>query len=540
MSEILKKNLETLFQRYPNYRKTCEKYLELEDMPPLKETFELRGDSGTLTLLEFGKLLDSSSLTFPSLEPSRSEVYPRLLLVGGFGLGRFLEVISESPLKSYEELIVVEPSMDQFLFIANRVPLHRFIEDKRNHFVIGMTSDEAFSMFMQILRTPETAFRMDAYRILEHPILAPKHRRYFDQIWDEWKAAQMQIRRHFGTVDDSLVGLHFVVENLPWIKSTPGVLSLKGKFRGVSAVIVSTGPSLDKSLDDLKRIQHKALLLAADASLTILLENGIQPHFVLSLERDCFSKKFFMKASSLKPDLQSNLVSYPLVPRESTQEYMGPQWVVYRDLGYFFFLEDELPRGIIPSSSSVAHFCLRFADYLSCSIVGLVGQDLAFDPDHLHSHAQGIVYEEWAQKSSMDALLQRIEKEQLGHLVWVEGNFRPRVPTHSVYFSFMKEFSWEATQVSMPVFNCTEGGAKIPGVSWKKLSDLSEDWSDPFILLAHSAILGAAIEFGIAMGYNGRRDVYVVLDDERSSIFYAHPAVQMMDTIDELRKTDWY
>jgi|JRYG01.1.fsa_nt_gb hypothetical protein len=64
--------------------------------------------------------------------------------------------------------------------------------------------------------------------------------------------------------------------------------------------------------------------------------------------------------------------------------------------------------------------------------------------------------------------------------------------------------------------------------------------SDTFILLAHSAILGAAIEFGIAMGYNGRRDVYVVLDDERSSIFYAHPAVQMMDTIDELRKTDWY
>src|SRR5205823_2579103 len=131
----------------------------------------------------------------------------------------------------------------------------------------------------------------------------------------------------------------YVVENIPWIERTPGVVNLKQQFKDIPAIIISTGPSLSKSLEALKDLQHRALLLAADASVSILLDHGIEPHFALSLERDNYCKRFFAKCSREHPKFQTNLVAYPFVPQESLKEYKGPQWVSYRDYGYFLFFE---------------------------------------------------------------------------------------------------------------------------------------------------------------------------------------------------------
>ncbi|MDB5038222.1 MAG: hypothetical protein JWQ35_1750 [Bacteriovoracaceae bacterium] len=474
MSSLFKENLDAFYKRFPEYQEKWKNRLE----PVSVSGFKLRGDSDSYSLLENGKLIDSDSLSFSCPEPSNKDLPARILLLESFGLGSLVRKILESPLKTFENMLIVEPSFEQFIFVLQNVSIVKFLEDERIHFVVGATTDEAFAIFMQYLRVPEVAFRMDAFRVMHHPVLTNKHLDYFNVVWDEWTAARKQIRRHFGSISDSMTGFNFVIENIPWIKKTPGVLNLKDLFKGIPAIIISTGPSLNKSIEDIKALKNKALLLAADASLSILLDHGIEPHFVLTLERDLWSMKFFVKSSREHPKMQTNLIAYPLVPNESLREFKGTQWVAYRDFGYFFFFEHSLPRGIISSSTSVAHFCLRMADYFGCSSASLVGQDLAFDPDDFHSHADGVAYENWSQKSSMEALLKRIETEGLGKLLWVEGNMRAQVPTHSVYFSFMKEFSWEATRMSAPIFNCTEGGAKIPGIKWAPLKDLSADWKE--------------------------------------------------------------
>jgi hypothetical protein len=473
VNDLFSQNLKIFLERYPAH----ESKFALENLNQFApKNLEMRGDGDCRSLLENGKLLDAASLSFPKLEKNPNKKPARILLIEGFGLGYQLEYVLTSPLKDFDNLIVVEPSVQRFLFALQKISFEKYFQNQKIHFIVGVAAEESFSAFLQYLRVPEIAFRMDACQIIRHPVLSPQYSEYFEVVWDEWKAATRQTRLHFGTIQDSLLGLKYVVENLPWIKSNPGIISLKNKFKGIPAVIVSTGPSLNKSIEDLKQIQDKALILSADASLNILLDQGIEPHFVLSLERDLFSKKFFSRSSSQRKKLKTQLVSYPFVPQESLSTFRGEQWVAYRDLGYFLYFEHEFPRGILSSSTSVAHFCLRLANYLGCSSATLVGQDLAFDPDDFSSHADGVAYEEWAQSSSLEKLKERIEKEQLGHLLWVEGNFRPKVPTHSVYFSFMKEFSWEVSQLAMPVFNATEGGAKIPGVTWKNLAEVSKDW----------------------------------------------------------------
>ena len=65
--------------------------------------------------------------------------------------------------------------------------------------------------------------------------------------------------------------------------------------------------------------------------------------------------------------------------------------------------------------------------------------------------------------------------------------------------------------------------------------------SDVFILMPTPKILGAAVEFGIAIGDNNDRDLLVILDDNsRQSVFYANPKVICLNSLKEIRRCSWF
>ena len=67
------------------------------------------------------------------------------------------------------------------------------------------------------------------------------------------------------------------------IQKNPGVVALTQKFKGVPAIIVGAGPSLDKNINLLGRAQGHSLILASDAALKPLLSQGVLPSVVVSL-----------------------------------------------------------------------------------------------------------------------------------------------------------------------------------------------------------------------------------------------------------------
>jgi hypothetical protein len=66
--------------------------------------------------------------------------------------------------------------------------------------------------------------------------------------------------------------------------------------------------------------------------------------------------------------------------------------------------------------------------------------------------------------------------------------------------------------------------------------------SDVFILVPTPDILGAAIEFGIAIG-DDRQDREILIaagENARQSIFYANPRVVCLDGLAKIRNCKWY
>jgi hypothetical protein len=74
------------------------------------------------------------------------------------------------------------------------------------------------------------------------------------------------------------------VANLPSLFAGTPMKNLKGKFRGVPAVCVAAGPSLDDAIPELKKIQKQFLIIACDSSVNALLKADIRPHIVVTVD----------------------------------------------------------------------------------------------------------------------------------------------------------------------------------------------------------------------------------------------------------------
>ncbi len=473
MKQFWNSNLISLEKSNPDLARRLHVYAEREF-----DQFQVLDSPEGPCLLEQGHMAALAVSEKDLRLPLQLVPFPKISLICGFGLGAGLRTFWGSTAReSTNHVLILEPSIERLAWVLGERDFSDVLSDQRLQFFVEANTDSIFSSLFHWLRIPERAFRMTADVVLFSDKVGEKYREYFIKALDEWKSAKIQIRRQFGEKDDSLLGLKYVCENLSLVAETPGIINFKSRFQNIPAVIVSTGPSLIRSLPHLKKIQNKCLIISADASLNILLKHGIVPHLVATLERDLYSKKFFESAGLESEKLKSFLVAYPFIPSEGLASYKGPIVFSYRDYGYFQFFNEIVEKGIIPSSSSVAHFSLNIAKFLNCSEVVLVGQDLAYDPDTFASHAQGIAYEDWAKPSDLSRMKARAKEERLGDVFFVSGNTRDKVPTHSTYYSFLKEFSWEASQCGFPITNATDGGARIPLIPWQPFEDATSGWT---------------------------------------------------------------
>lgn len=271
------------------------------------------------------------------------------------------------------------------------------------------------------------------------------------------RALGFQIENLGNSAEDSLLGLRQMALSSPWTLFGHKLSALEGRFRDWPAVIVSAGPSLDKNLHLLKGRENDLVIIAVDTVLGKLLKNGIVPHFVTALERGAVVYEYhFRKILDENPPELKNIilaVQSVCVPRIPGR-WPGPVIVLgKRDIVLDREVVDGLLGGrVIPSGSSVAHMGLGLAQKLGCSSVALIGQDLAFADDG-RSHAGETYWE----KNSADM---RTPREDRLVVPAVNGG---TVETTKIWRFFIDQFTRMAAEMTVPLHDCTEGGALIPG-----------------------------------------------------------------------------
>ena len=385
--------------------------------------------------------------TLNSLESLEKE-YKRYPIMFFYGLGN--GVLYKALLKNetHKKIAVIEPEIDIIYATLNVVDLSSELLSQR--LVLFYSEFASYAQFYFLITAPEFTSYAKTYDLHVH---SPFYESYVDDILrinsGFTKAISQMVIAHGNSIDDMLIGVKHHVQNIPVMLENYCYrqLVLKRYNLNKTAIIVATGPSLDKQLDTLKKFAPYSTIISLDASYPILKKHGIVPDYVTSIERveatsSFFStrdKKFdeniyFIVASLTHPQTIKNILPRRLVLTMRPQQ----SEIAFNMKKY----------GYLGIGHSTANQAFQLAYALGHKNIVLIGQDLAFAPDG-KSHATGHAF------------------AQADEYLYVKAyGGEGEVRTTYIWDKFKNQYEKDIEQSSKEgyvTYNCTEGGARIEG-----------------------------------------------------------------------------
>ncbi len=266
------------------------------------------------------------------------------------------------------------------------------------------------------------------------------------------------------SAEDTLLGFRQIALNALWILWSPNLREIGASFKGLPFICVASGPSLEKNIHLLKGNENRCIIISADTALRRLLEEGILPHVVVTLERPTHTYTNYFKVLVENYGEQCRkilLVGQGVSPPQVFGRWPGPKIVVGKveipvDR---WFIGGILRGNILRSGMSVAHMALMLASVWEAEKIALIGQDLAFGEDGA-SHAG---------KTAAASALKIERKRGLENSLEIPGALGGTVKTTNIWFLFLKVFESLIPESGRPVYDCTEGGALIKGADIQSL-----------------------------------------------------------------------
>ncbi|WP_408072065.1 motility associated factor glycosyltransferase family protein [Butyrivibrio sp. JL13D10] len=217
--------------------------------------------------------------------------------------------------------------------------------------------------------------------------------------------------------------------------------------QGVTAVIVSAGPSLERNGSELKNIKGHAFIICTDRAVSVLDKVGIVPDMIISMDAEKSSDYLDYEAAKnayLLCSYQTNI---------ETQKKFEGRCIYFHALSFEQkLIGDRVGREVTDHGGNVAGAAFVVCRELGISRIVLIGQDLAYTGGR--HHADDI-------EDGNPDMTKRL----------VEGVDGTNVETNEMWISFRDFFERQiGLYPEIEVIDATEGGAKIHGAKDEKLS----------------------------------------------------------------------
>jgi len=275
------------------------------------------------------------------------------------------------------------------------------------------------------------------------------------------------------------------ITNLPYIIKHRGVAELKDIFKDKPAILISTGPSLQKNIHLLmdKNVQDRFIIIAVGQALRVLLSYDIKPDFICSVDFGPVNFGHYKGLLDVKgiPLVTINRTYQPII-----KHWEGPKFIsVSLDNNTKGTLSEFLThKGGLLQGGSVSHMTFGLATHMGCNPIIITGQDLALEDDGTSHHAltdeagtidfedNNVVWKVTDPRSGIQG------EHNMGPAQTVNGYFGGTVKTISCYISYKSTF--ERMFKNLPdvtVINATEGGAKLENCQQMTLEEAIEKYA---------------------------------------------------------------
>jgi hypothetical protein len=379
-----------------------------------------------------------------------------LYVVLGFGLGYHVRAILDQ-VPASSQVVVVEP--DAMCLSARAAadaahPAALWMNDPRLH----LLAHHDPKLAPLHLADRMAALRLLSIKLVTHVPTTLTAEEYYRSVASEIpEHLPANIQRHLSSLDRTLESdLRNFWANLRYSWRAAPVSRLRGRWRGAPLVIVSGGPSLTDALPRLPELRERALMLATGSTARVLIERGIQPDLVISVDPYGLNLAHFVGwDTSTVPLVYYHRVHHAILP-----VYNGPLCsFVMQDEPPLPLLDDD--RAPFHRGGTVAFSALQLAHYLEADPVVFVGQDFAFAGGR--THAAGAIYGEIFDETAPpdDYIL----------IPGVDGRPVMTSRIHQAYLLHMQDYvlNYSKRRSSVRHINTSRLGARMRGVLYQDL-----------------------------------------------------------------------
>ena len=346
-----------------------------------KPTLRVRPAGKDLYIHSAHRPLSDARIFENSFNPEKYDI----LVVLGAGLGYHLQGLRDLT-DDYRRIIIIDalPGIEKEI---RTVPETAFLTARGNiSLLTGLAYGDAETALESLLDLEEGR----GLQVLEHPQSVRAFPGYYGEIRS--LIERLLNRRTGDMATRSALGLRFfknAVANLTSMGMHRPAAALRGRFAGLPALAVTSGPTLVKNLGALRDAQGRIFIIAVDSALPVLARCGIVPDFCVSIDPQPYILEHFMRAGSPGALPLVTMTSEPRVFR------MRPGILSLNSHPVSQFLEEALP-GVTGSfhsaTGTVAGDAVQAALVMGFGAIGLAGFDFSFP--RLEIYARGSAYQE--------------------------------------------------------------------------------------------------------------------------------------------------
>lgn len=392
-------------------------------------------------------------------------------VVSGFGLGYHIRALYDR-LKGDAFIIVTEPNIQLLRAAMETVDLSDIIAADKCIILTRPDKGE-----VQTRLEPHNTLILMGAQFIAYPTAERIHNEFHAAmrklIADHLTYCRMSIMT---LVANSRITARNVLNNLPTYVSTPPIDPLRDRFKNKPAILVAAGPSLRKNIDQLAELKGKAVIISVQTTFKTLLDRGIEPDFVTTLDYHKMSKRFF---ENIDTTPGTHMVAEPKVTWHVLDTYKGPVSLLNNDFARLCVGDDLAARGALKAGATVAHLSLYLAAYMGCNPIVLVGQDLGYS-NHVYYTPGVAMHDTWRPELNRFCTIEMKEWERIARfrniLMKVKDINGHDIYTDEQLFTYLQQFEGDFSAIPMTVIDATEGGVRKAGTEVMTLADVARQY----------------------------------------------------------------
>lgn len=373
----------------------------------------------------------------------------QMLVITLFGLGNgiFAKAIAEK-LKDSDKLLIYEPSSNIFQHVLYHYDLTSLIESEKVLIYVEGINAQTFDLELKkSLNVSNYKNQINCCHPQYGNIFQEAYKKHLNLI----KESNLYMVRNINTeIYFSKIFIENILKNIEFLKDSISLNDLKKIVpTTIPAIVIAAGPSVETNINYIKQMKGKAILFAVDRILDYLLECGVEPDFVITID-----PKKDVKYFTHRTDVKVPLICYMESNYEILKVHSGKKIICSKNkfTDEFYKLNNKPVPYVIPSGS-VALVAFSVCIELGFHQIILVGQDLAYDGEKSHSG-------------------NTIEINNLQRDVLVESVDNQMIRSRSDWKSFILRYQ-DIIKVTpnIEVIDAKTKGAKIPGTINMELKD---------------------------------------------------------------------